>query len=256
MTIDLPATNLLVGFLLALVRASAWLVIAPPFNTRAIPSVVKVGLAGALALPMASRLATSAPSLDPAPFAGAVFIQLLAGLALGFLTFLLFSAVQAAGELLDVFGGFTVAAAYDPLSDATSAVMGRVYQLLAVTLVFAVDGQRWLVAGFLRSYDVLPGTHGLDLSRLAHALTTGIGVFFVAAVEIAAPLIGALFLADVGLALLSRASPYLNVMQLGFPVKIMLTLALVGLSLVALPQAVHNLIDDALRAASNVLVGH
>lgn len=235
--------DLVLGFVLALVRASAWLVLVPPFGTRAIPSQVKMGLAAALALPAADEVAQTAPGLDVPSLVVAVAQQVAIGLVLGFLTSLVFAAVQAAGSLIDLFGGFEVAQAYDPLSDRQVALFGRFYQVLATTLLFAIDGHLLLVRGFLRSFEAV-GADALSADGLAQLVTSGVGTFMVAALEIAAPLLAALFLAELGMGLLARAAPQLNLLALGFPLKILLTLGLIGLSLPVLPGAVRSLLDQ------------
>ncbi|HEU5084063.1 MAG TPA: flagellar biosynthetic protein FliR [Acidimicrobiales bacterium] len=251
MTIEAPAA-LIVAFVLGVVRASAWLVLVPPFGTRAVPSVVKVGLAAAVALPAAPRLAASPPSLDIPPLIGAVVLQVAMGLSLGFITLLAFAAVQAAGSLIDLFAGFTVAQAFDPLSGNQTALFGRFYQLLAATLLFAINGHILLFEGFLSSFDVV-GLRAPALDELAALGTDGLGTFVVAAVEIAAPLLAALFLTEVALGLLSRAAPHMNVFVLGFPVKILLTVGLVGLALPILPGALGALVTRAVRSGTTIV---
>ena len=83
--------------------------------------------------------------------------------------------------------------------------------------------------------------------------TKGVPTFFTAAIEIAAPLLAALFLAEISLGLLSRAAPQLNVFVLGFPLKILLTLLLAGLALPLLPDAVSSLLEHTLRAGGSVV---
>jgi flagellar biosynthetic protein FliR len=67
------------------------------------------------------------------------------------------------------------------------------------------------------------------------------------AVQIAGPLMLVLFLADAGLGLITRVAPALNAFAMGFPVKILLTLTLVGFTYAALPGVVDALVADALR---------
>jgi flagellar biosynthetic protein FliR len=243
-------SDLLVGFLLALVRASAWLVLVPPFGTRTIPAQVKIGLAGALALPVAGHLAQTAPPPEVGPLVGAVAVQVAVGVSLGFLVYLFFAAVQSAGEMIDLFGGFTVAPAYDPLSNAQSSTFGRFYQLIATTLLFATNGHLLLVRGFMTSFQAVPANP--TLHDLSGGFVDAFGQFFLAAIEIAAPLLGALFLAEVALGLLSKAAPQMNVFMVGFPVKIILTLALAGLALPLLPGSVSSLIESALRGGNEL----
>ena len=244
--------GLLVGFVLAAVRAAAWLFVSPPFNTRLVPTQVKVGLAAALALVTAPRLGTSEVPTEVVPLVVAALVQVGVGVVLGFVGLLLFSAVQAAGDLIDLFGGFTIAAAYDPFSLSQSSVFGRLYQLVAVVLLFAIDGHLLLVRGFVTSFDAVPAT-GLALGDLSDLLTRGLGVFFLAALEIAGPLLAALFLAEVVLGLLSRAAPHMNVFALSFPFKILLTLLLASVALPLLPGAVSGLLGQVLRAGADAV---
>ena len=198
MTINAPA-ELIVAYVLAVVRASAWLLLVPPFGTRAIPSVVKVGLAAAIALPAASRVAASPPALDVPSLAVAVVLQVAVGLALGFITMLASSAVQAAGSLIDLFAGFSVAQAFDPLSGQHAALFGRFYQLLAATLLFATDGHLLLFRGFLH---LVRGRRARGRRRLVDCPSSrwrSSGRSSLAAIEIAAPLLAALFLTEVAL---------------------------------------------------------
>ena len=251
MTVDAPAA-LIVAYVLGVIRASAWLVLVPPFGTRAIPAVVKMGLAAALALPAADQLSQQPPSLDVPSLIGAVLLQVAMGLVLGFISMMAFAAVQAAGSLIDLFAGFSVAQAFDPLSGEQSSLFGRFYQLLAATLLFAINGHILLFRGFMASFDAV-GLALPPLDRLAEVAVAGLGDLVIAAVEIAAPLLAALFLTEVALGLLARAAPQMNVFVIGFPVKILLTLALVGLTLPVLPSAVDSLTTRSVRTGNAVV---
>lgn len=244
MTLDLPA-ELVLTVLLAAMRAGAWLAIAPPFSSRAIPRTVKGLLSVAIALPVVAGSGARLPSLDTAAVVSAMVLQLVVGAALGFLCLLVFTAVQAAGDLIDVFGGFSLAFAFDPLQQQGNAVFGRAFQMIATTLLMASGAYLIVLQGFLRSYDAVPLDAGLDLGTLARVLTSGLGQLMLAALQIAAPLLAILFLADVALGLLTRVAPALNAFALGFPFKILLTLVLVGTTVAALPGVVDHLADTA-----------
>jgi flagellar biosynthetic protein FliR len=245
----------LLGLLLGTVRSATWLMVSPPFSTRLIPSPIKAVIAVALALPVSSRLAVGLPELSVPGLIAAVALQALTGAALGFLTFLVFSAVQAAGDLIDLFGGFSLAAAYDPLSMSQNSVFGKFHGMIALVLLFTTNAHLMVIHGFLMSYDSIPVTKGIDLDKMQAALLTGIGEFFVSALEIAAPLVAILFLTDVALGLLTRVSPQLNAFSLGFPIKIFTTLALVGFTFPLLPGVIDNIADSATRAVLLVAGG-
>jgi flagellar biosynthetic protein FliR len=237
-----------VALLLATVRTSAWLIICPPFNGRLLPGTVKGLLAFALAMPMVPKLAASAPSLDAASLLVSAVEQAVIGLALGFVTSLFFAAIQAAGDLIDFFGGFSVAQAFDPFSGQQSSVFGRFYRLIAVTLLFVTDAYQLVIRGFLNSFDTLPLDGAFSLANLNKLLTHGLGEMFMSALQIAGPLIAVLFVTDVALGLLNRVAPSLNAFALGFPAKIFLTLGLGGTAIMVLPRVVDGLVDQAVEA--------
>lgn len=248
------APGALLALLLGSIRAVAWLVICPPFNGRAIPMTVKGMLAVAMVLPMVPRLSTDVPSLDSWAIVAAAIEQVVIGAGLGLLTAVIFSGIQAAGDLLDMFGGFALAFAFDPMSfSGNNAVLGRFYGLLATTLMFVTDAHQLVIRGFTLSYTAIPLNGGLALGRLADLLTIGLGQMFLSAVLIAGPLIVVLFCADIGLGLLTRIAPALNPFSIGFPAKIAVTLLMVGLAIPLLPQAVQAISEDATNAVLKVI---
>jgi flagellar biosynthetic protein FliR len=237
---------MLTGYLLALVRSAAWVFVTPPFGTRALPIQVKLGFAAALAIALGPKLGVQEVPLEVVPLLGAAVLQAGAGLALGFIGVLLFASFQAAGALVDVFSGFNMAQIFDPQSNVSTSLFGRFYNLVATTLLFATNGHLLLVRGFLESFDAAPLTT-LSLEGIGELVTHDLGRFFLAAVEIALPLLAALFLAEVALGLLSRAAPAMNVFVLGMPLKILLTLSLAGLAVPLLPGALDSLLKPIIR---------
>lgn len=224
--------------LLTAVRTTAFIVIAPPFSYNAIPVRIKGMLALGLAVALAGTTAPGHQVSSTGGFFTALVLELVTGAALGFLVYLVFAAVQAAGSLIDTFGGFSVAAAFDPQSMVNGAQFTRLFQLTALALLFASDGYQLVIGGLIRSFEALPLGGALDLAHPVAAMSTAVGGMFLASVQIAGPLLVVLFLADAGLGLLTRVAPALNAFAMGFPLKIMLTLALGGLVLVGLGPAV------------------
>lgn len=242
------STPTLLAVLLGTVRASAWLVACPPFNSRLLPAPVKALLALALALPMTPVLTGQVPRLAFSELLISAAGQVVVGAALGFVTALFFAVFQAAGDLIDLFGGFSLAFGFDPLSATSTSVFGRFYNLVAVTLLFASDGHLLVLRGFLQSYRTLPLDDTLSINRLSHVLTKGLDEMFMSALQIAGPLIAVLFLTDVAFGLLTRVAPALNAFVLSFPAKIFITLTLAGSALAVLPWAMDTTVEAAVRA--------
>ncbi|MGK5679447.1 flagellar biosynthetic protein FliR [Actinoplanes sp. URMC 104] len=247
MNFSVPTAELL-ALLLGAARTGAWMMVCPPFNSRLIPGTVKALLSVGLTLPMAPYLRGTLPSLQTSDIIFSVLIQVFVGAGLGFLTALLFAALQAAGDLIDLFGGFTLAMGYDPLSQNQSSIFGRFYNLVAVTLLFATDGHEMVLRGFLQTFRTVPLNWSFSSNTFSELIIKGLGDMFLAAIQIAGPLIAVLFLTDVAFGLLNRVAPALNAFQLGFPAKIFMVLLISGIAIMALPGVVDSLVERAVKA--------
>lgn len=237
-----------IAFLLASIRIVAWLAVVPPFASRGVPAPAKVILSLGLALAVAPAMAESRIPVDTFGMILTVLTQVLIGLAMGFLTSLLFAAVAAAGSMVDVFGGFALAQGFDPLAMNNSTVFGKFHQLLATMLLFASGGHLLVIGGLLTTFRLLPVGESPEFSQSSVLFTKAFEIFFVTAVQIALPMIAVLFVADLGLALMTKVAPALNALNVMFPAKIGLTLLLVGLSFPVLPGVMDHLVDLALEA--------
>jgi flagellar biosynthetic protein FliR len=251
---NVPIADLLT-IMLGAARTGAFMALAPPFNSRLIPVPVKALLSVGLTLPLFPFLRGTMPSLETSDILFSAALQIFIGGALGFLVLMLFSALQAAGDMLDLFGGFTLATGYDPLSFNQSSVFGRFYNLVAVTILFGTQGHLLILRGFLQSFRTMPLNVSFGLDTFSRLLLKGIAELFLSALQIAGPLIAVLFLTDVAFGLLNRVAPALNAFQLGFPAKIFLLLTMSGLALTALPQVVETVVDKAVSAVIQITGG-
>jgi flagellar biosynthetic protein FliR len=250
MTLSL-AGEPLIAYLLASVRIVAWLAIVPPFSSRAVPAMAKVVLSLGLAFAVTPAMAGDIP-VGFAELAVNVVTQVLIGAGMGFVTYLLFQAIATAGSLIDMFGGFALAQGFDPLGLTMNTVFGKFHQMLATMLLFASGGHLLVIGGLLKTFQFLPLGHSPDLNGPTDMLVTAFGMFFTTAVQIALPMIAVLFIADLGLALLTKVAPQLNAINVMFPAKIGLTLLLVGLSFPVLPEAMSRLVELANEATATI----
>jgi flagellar biosynthetic protein FliR len=238
------AENSLAAFILAVARTAGFVMISPPFNTKAVPGLVKTGAAMLLALPLTAVLAPRAPALASMDLPLQTAAQVLMGLTLGFFVLSAVSAISMAGDILDAVGGFQMSQAMDPLMLNQTSVMGRMHQMVAVTLLMATNGHLMILQGLFRSAQLMP-TPSLHFNDVAAAVTSQVGAMALAAVQIAGPVMAAMIITDIALGLLARAAPALNAFSLGFPLKILFTLLLAGLIILRIPDALQHLISGA-----------
>ena len=230
--------------MLAGVRMAAFVVIAPPFSYQGFPMRIKAILALGLALAVSPLVTPGYQIQSTSGFFTALVLEVLTGAALGFLVYLVFAAVQTAGALIDLQSGFTMAQAFDPGQNVVGAQYTKLFNMTAIALMFTSDAYQLIIAGLARSFNALPVGGGLTLD--AEPLVTGVSQMFLAALQIAGPLVVVLFLADVGLGLLTRVAPQLNAFALGFPLKILITLTMGTFLYLGLPGVVSSLTDRAL----------
>lgn len=238
--------------LLSSVRMAAFVVIAPPFSYRAFPGRIKAMLAIGLGVAVSPQVVPNYVSGTDAQFFGALVMELLVGMLLGFLVYVAFAAVQSAGNLIDSFGGFQLAQAYDPGTMINGAQFSRLFHMTAVALLLASGAYQLILGGLFRTFDAIPLGGGINMAMSADLIVTAVTQMFLASVQIAGPLLIVLFLADAGLGLLSRVAPALNAFALGFPLKIFLTLALGGLVLAVLPAVVAAITDTVVTTLLGV----
>ncbi|MER3453378.1 MAG: hypothetical protein C4344_07055 [Acidimicrobiia bacterium] len=246
MTLDLSALGV---FCLVLARTSAWVMAAPVFGVRGSGALGRLALALALSV-FLTPLAAPAAALpaDTVPFALTVGGQVLVGLALGWATGLLLHAFEIAGHAIDLSSGFSVGALLDPVTGAQAAVFSRFANLCFVALFFATEAHQTVIEGFARSFQAVPAGH-LPVVEAATVAGAGraVGALLVAALEIGAPVLGALFLTEVVLAVAARFAPQANVFVIGLPLRVLVTLLAMGSLLVLLPGRLAVLVEGSVR---------
>ena len=244
----------LLGFSAALVRATAWVVVCPPFNSPAVPLRVRAGLAVAIAVVLARRIGEAGVDTGTVGFVGELLAQAAAGLVMGLLVMVVFAALQAAGELIDLQVGFSLGGVIDPMSGNMAAPIGRFYQLIGIVVLFAIDGHVLVTRAFLRSVELAPGG-GIDLGLAADGMVDAVSSLLVSALEISLPVLAALFAAEVALGLLGKAAPQLNILVIGFAVKTLIAFTLLAGTLFLLPGATESLLGRAVTSGLRIVVG-
>lgn len=245
----LGVDNVLV-FVMALTRIAPLFLIAPVFSSRQIPTQVKTVIAVALAIGLTPSAVPEEP-LDGGTFAllGMLGVELLVGFAIAFSLAAVTAALEVAGTLLDFGIGFSFGAQIDPVSGNQNAVLARLYGLIGVIVFLAIGGDEWVIRGIARSYELVPVGQSPDVMLLIAGADKTFASIFTSALQIAAPVLLALTLADVGFGLLTRVVPQLNVFAVGLPVKVIVGMILIGVSLPLVGTWVQRELERSVGAA-------
>lgn len=244
------------GGVLIMVRASAWMMTSPPFNNKAMPVRVRAIFALALAFFLSPTVRTDLVPTDFGPLLNAVAVNIAVGVILGVFTNMLIRAMQAAGEFIDIFGGISINPAFDPTTGQMASGFARFYGNLSTGLLFAIGGHLLLVRGFLRTFDVIsPEATAMTVGNIEQVATQAILIFVLAAVEIALPAIAVSFVIEIAQGLIAKAAPQMNVMLALAPLKVGVAILVTSLAFSMLPNALSNLVNQGLNSAFSLIGG-
>jgi len=218
-----------VHFFLIFVRVISMLALMPIFGSQSVPPQVKVGFGLIMAMiltpfvPGAEALSQAAFSL---PVFGFMIIkEVMVGLAVGYITLMLFTAVQFAGRLVDTEMGFGFVELVDPFTEEMVTVWGQL-QVIIFTIIFLMfNGHYFMLLAVQRSFELVP-LMGATLpgGKVALHLITLTGSLFEVSIKFAAPVYVPLILSEIALGAVARTVPQINIFFVGMPLKIVIGL--------------------------------
>jgi flagellar biosynthesis protein FliR len=250
--LSLPATagTEVVSFVLVMGRVAPLFLLAPVFSATLLAQRAKFLAAVAIAValtPIASHGKTI--PTDPMVFALTLAQEVGIGLAFALALGALAAAVTAGASLADTLVGFSFGALIDPMTGNSNGVLGQVYSLFAMMIFVVFGGMGLMIMGLAKTYTLIPlGTFPKPNAFAALALHS-IEQVPVIGLEIAAPVLIAVVVADAVFGIVARAVPQMNVLILGLPAKVMLAFAIVGASLPFVGQHLEDDLSNTIGAA-------
>jgi flagellar biosynthetic protein FliR len=239
---------------LALIRVSGMVLFAPFFSSGALPVRAKAVFVLAVAYLLAPLVAAMPNARAEITFT-AILGELAVGLVYGLTLALLNEMLLFAGQIAGVQFSFSLVNLIDPSSHIETPLLGDLFQLMGTLVVLAAGLDRILLASLIRSFRAVP----LGSYALAPAAGLGIvratGGVFLAALELAAPVLAATMLVEISVALLGKLSPQLPVMSLTVPLKTLTGFVVLIGSLALWPRFIEARFAGLLDLAQQVLAG-
>lgn len=210
---------------------------APVLCDRSAPARVRLMLALALTLIVIPLMPEQPPlRAFSADWWLRMFTEILLGIMMGFVLKLVFEAVVLGGELIGNSMGLGFARMADPLRGTDVPVVGQFLHLMAVLLFIALGGHLQLIELLVGSFKAVPDA-GAVLHAAQFQAMAGLGItMFSGAVLLALPMLAALLLVNLAFGVMSRSSPTLNGMSVGFPLALAVGLVLLRVDLPSLQQ--------------------
>ncbi|WP_339320603.1 flagellar biosynthetic protein FliR [Paenibacillus sp. FSL R10-2734] len=244
-------------FLLIFCRITAFFVVVPVFSSQGVPTTFKIGISFFVALVVFSANGTGLTIPQDFSYILLIMREVLIGLLLGFIGYLMFMAIQTAGSFIDIQIGFGIANVIDPMTGTSAPILGNFKYMIALLMFLSMNGHHHLLDAIVYSYKWIPMNNDLFLrmvdGSLSEFLVRTFAQSFVLAFQMSAPLVTALFLTDVGLAFLARTAPQYNVFVIGVPLKIIIGIALLLVLMPGLAVLFQNLFEIMFESMENLL---
>ena len=220
------------AYLLVLTRVTGIFVIAPFFGSLNIPAHIRVGTAVAFSFVLFPIVDSYGPVSAPDNvflYAAAAAGELFVGWLIGFVAYVTFSAIHFAGKVMDMQVGFAMVNVMDPTSGQQIPLIGSFLYNLAIIILLVTNGHHMILAALVESFRTVP-IAGLEpnisMALLIANFTNGI---FLTGMKIAMPITFALLLTNVGLGILARTMPQMNIFVVGIPMQLMIGITVLSM---------------------------
>ena len=225
----------LFAMLLVFARVGSAVMLLPGFGELFVPPRVRLLLAGAIAFVIAPAVSGRLPPLPDAPlelflvFGGEIAV----GLFLGTLARIMLAALHVAGGIVGMQSSLSAATMFDPASSGQNALHSGFFYVLGILAVFAADLHHLMLMAVAQSYSLFAPGQALATGDFSELGVRYVSLSFALAMQIAAPyvVVGTVFY--VGLGLISRLMPQVQVFFVALPLQIVLTFLLMAFTLAA-----------------------
>lgn len=209
--------------MLVLTRISGIFIVSPFFGSKNIPVIIRVGVAVAISIVLFPLIALRPEMKIPETLIGyviAVILELFIGWIIGFVAYIVISTIHIAGSLLDMQVGFAMINVLDPTTGQQVPLIGSFKYNLAIIVFLVTNSHHFLLTALFDSFQMVPllaiNFHPEIMRFFIDLVMTAMGT----GLKIALPVLAAILLTDVGLGILARTMPQMNIFIVGIPAKI------------------------------------
>jgi flagellar biosynthetic protein FliR len=242
------------AFVLISTRLSGLMVVAPFWSMTTLPRSVRgaiVVVLAALIVPMSPPVAFPDRVLDiPWP----LLTEFAIGTAIGLTAAVIVNALMMASEVVALQTGLSLGQVLTASVESGGPALSQLYGLLGIATFVTFGGPVALITGVARSLETIPPGGAISFDGTALVALRMSGAVFSHAMQIAAPVVAALTVTNIAMAILSRAVPQLNAMAMSFAVTIAVGLLMFGLSLPVMVRVVTRWTDE-IPAEIGIVVG-
>ncbi len=207
-------------YMLVAARVSGVLLTLPVFSARFIPVLWRVGLCLSLSAILLPTVAPGASVPESGMLPGILF-EVTSGLLVGLALLMVFAAVQVAGQMIDVQMGFGIVNVMDPQWEQPVPLVGNLLNLFTIMLFLVTSGHHQVIRTLAWSFSIVPPGAPLVSGAAVDGLVSLSAWMLGTAIRLSAPVVGSLLMVNLALGILGRTMPQMNLLVIGFPIKIL-----------------------------------
>lgn len=218
------------SFVLTFLRISIILFMLPIYATEGLPNQWKAAFCLIITMAVFPAVSLAPETMPSHPFAIALLVlgEVILGLILSLAIQIFFSGIQAGGELIAMQMGFSMMQFADPTTNTQVGIISHMLFIVTALFFLLFDGHIYLLRAFVETFNYIPAGGLLITQTIFDQIFLLSNMLFSLALKIIAPVLAAIFLTELGLALMGRMAPQMHIMELGFPLKILVGFFFLG----------------------------
>lgn len=231
-------------FLVILTRISGIFIVSPFFGSRMIPVKVRVSIAlvmGFLLFPVLAEQGDVKLPESLFAYAFVIITELFIGWLIGFVGYMVFAAVNVAGQIMDMQVGFAMVTVLNPSTGEQVPLIGTFQYNLAMLVFLITNSHHIFIQALFDSFSMVPIMAVAVQDSMLRFVIDMVTMTFSVGLKMALPVLSAILLLDVALGILARTMPQMNIFIVGIPAKLF-----VGLFVLAFTIPFYILFLDVL----------
>lgn len=237
---DLFAPGMTAAVVLSALRVGGLLMVAPIWSAKPVPMRLRVALMVIFAL-LLTPASTTGVNLEALRITPATFLTESAiGLVIGLAAAVFIAGAEAAGEQMTISIGLSGAAIFDPTNNTQGSLLSQLMQMIALVVLLIAGGHLVMLRALSDTFRILPLGESLSLGGGFQAFVPTARAIFSSGIQFAAPVVAAVLVMNIALAVLGRAAPKLQVMSVAFPLQISVGLLTLAGSLALIVRTMSN----------------
>lgn len=241
----------LAGGLIIFARMMGFILLAPVFSRKEIPTLVKVSFCFVMTVSMTILLKPTMPPADNSLILSLV-LNFAVGAMIGYMARLILIAIDAGADMINMQMGLSSAMVLDPTTQSQISILEKYFSVFAILIFIQIGGIYWLFQAFMRSFEVFPiyatSIPLMKIVNIDYLIQMTSNVLYMG-LQIASPVLLATLGQDIILGIISKTAPQVNVFQLSFLFKPVLGAAI----LVWILPMLVNIISDYFMSFSHIL---